>query len=154
MTEQTQLKAIIENAWDRRTSLDPTHLPYNDDLLSYLKKQRDAGATLVLATAAPEAWALAVSDYLGIFDRVLATDDTNGNLKGKRKLAIILKDAAGNQIPDNTQAAHLSFTVLSTGTSGGTFGSISAAALSFMVHEPSGIMLRVSDRSRDSSSLR
>jgi 4-hydroxybenzoate polyprenyltransferase/phosphoserine phosphatase len=79
----------------RRCSLDPTHLPYNDELLTYLAEQRKAGATLILATAAPEAWARAVADHLGIFDHVLATDDTNGNLKGRRKLAAILKDAAG-----------------------------------------------------------
>jgi 4-hydroxybenzoate polyprenyltransferase/phosphoserine phosphatase len=78
-----------------RYSLDVPNLPFNDELLSYLKDKQNSGMRLVLATAAPISWAKAVSDHLGIFDRVLATDGTTGNLKGKRKLALILKDAAG-----------------------------------------------------------
>jgi len=79
----------------RRCALDVANLPFNEELLSFLKKKREAGLELVLATAAPRAWAQSVSDYLAIFERVLATDETNGNLKGKRKLAMILKDAGG-----------------------------------------------------------
>jgi 4-hydroxybenzoate polyprenyltransferase len=78
-----------------RRPLDVASLPFNEELLCFLKKKRESGLELVLATAAPHAWARSVSDYLAIFDRVLATDETNGNLKGKRKLAMILKDAAG-----------------------------------------------------------
>jgi hydroxymethylpyrimidine pyrophosphatase-like HAD family hydrolase len=70
-------------------------LPYNQELLTYLKKQRDSGLMLVLATAAPAPWARCVADFIALFDRVLATDETNGNLKGRRKLAAILKDCGG-----------------------------------------------------------
>ncbi len=79
----------------RRFPLDATHLPFNEELISFLRKKKQAGAELVLATASPLAWARAVSEHLAIFDRVLATDEATGNLKGKRKLALILKDAAG-----------------------------------------------------------
>lgn len=79
----------------RRCPLDVANLPFNEELLSFLKKKRESGLELVLATAAPSAWAQSVSEYLAIFERVLATDETNGNLKGKRKLAMILKDAGG-----------------------------------------------------------
>jgi 4-hydroxybenzoate polyprenyltransferase/phosphoserine phosphatase len=79
----------------RRSTLDVANLPFNDELLAFLKKQRDSGVTLVLATSAPYAWARAVSDHLAIFERILATDETRGNLKGKRKLGMILKDADG-----------------------------------------------------------
>jgi phosphoserine phosphatase len=79
----------------RRFPVDPAHLPFNEELLILLRQKRASGLPLVLATAAPLAWARAVSDHLGIFDRVLATDDTSGNLKGKRKLALILADAGG-----------------------------------------------------------
>src|SRR6202050_1918635 len=78
-----------------RCALDVANLPYNDELLSFLKDERKAGLALVLATAAPQAWAQSVSQYLGIFDRILGTTEANGNLKGKRKLALILKDADG-----------------------------------------------------------
>jgi len=76
-------------------TLDVANLPYNEELLSFLQEERAAGQALVLATAAPHAWAESISWHLGIFDRVLATNDTNGNLKGKRKLALILQDADG-----------------------------------------------------------
>jgi len=78
-----------------RCALDVTNLPFNEELLSYLKEKRNSGLELVLATGAPYAWARAISDHLAIFARVLATDGTNGNLKGKRKLALILQDADG-----------------------------------------------------------
>jgi 4-hydroxybenzoate polyprenyltransferase/phosphoserine phosphatase len=78
-----------------RCTLDVANLPFNEELLSFLKKKREAGLELVVATAAPYAWARSVADHLAIFERVLATDETNGNLKGKRKLALILKDAGG-----------------------------------------------------------
>lgn len=79
----------------RRYALDVANLPFNEELLGLLKKKRDAGAALVLATSAPYGWARAVADHLGIFERILATDEANGNLKGRRKLAMIEKDAGG-----------------------------------------------------------
>jgi 4-hydroxybenzoate polyprenyltransferase/phosphoserine phosphatase len=79
----------------RRSVLDVANLPFNEELISFLKKEREFGLELVLATAAPQAWARSISDHLGIFDRVLATDTTTGNLKGRRKLAMILNDAGG-----------------------------------------------------------
>jgi len=78
-----------------RGGLDVANLPFNEDLLCYLKKKRESGAVLVLATSAAQAWAESVSEHMGIFDRVLATSAVNGNLKGKRKLAMILKDVGG-----------------------------------------------------------
>jgi 4-hydroxybenzoate polyprenyltransferase len=79
----------------RLCPLDVANLPFNHELLSFLKKKRESGLELVLATSAAKAWARAVSDHLAIFERVLATDETTGNLKGKRKLAMILQDAGG-----------------------------------------------------------
>jgi 4-hydroxybenzoate polyprenyltransferase/phosphoserine phosphatase len=88
---RARLKAEIAS----RCPLDVTNLPFNENLIAYLKEKRASGLSLVLATAAPYAWARAISDHLALFDRVLATDDRNGNLKGRRKLARILQDAAG-----------------------------------------------------------
>ena len=85
----------LKSEMARRSQLDAAHLPFNEELLALLKRKREAGLSLVLATAAPLAWARSVSDHLALFDRVLATDETNGNLKGQRKLAMILADAGG-----------------------------------------------------------
>lgn len=79
----------------RRTLLDVSRLPYNEDLVSFLKEERNAGQTLVLASGAPFEWAHAVSLHLNLFDRVLATDGKHGNLKGRTKLALIQQDCDG-----------------------------------------------------------
>jgi 4-hydroxybenzoate polyprenyltransferase len=88
-------RARLKTELASRYSLDVANLPFNEELLFFLKKKRESGLELVLATAAPYAWAQSISEHLAIFDRVLATDATTGNLKGKRKLAMILKDAGG-----------------------------------------------------------
>jgi 4-hydroxybenzoate polyprenyltransferase len=79
----------------RRTLLDVSHLPYNENLVSFLRDERQAGQTLVLASGAPFEWAHAVSLHLNLFDRVLATDGKHGNLKGLTKLALIEQDCEG-----------------------------------------------------------
>ncbi len=74
----------------------PEILPYRPEVLDWLKEKRRAqGARIYLATAAPEAWARAVSEHLGLFDGVLASNDTV-NLKGTAKLKAI-KDICGDQ---------------------------------------------------------
>jgi 4-hydroxybenzoate polyprenyltransferase len=88
-------RARLKTEIASRSALDVVNLPYNQELVSFLKEERAAGQTLVLATAAPYEWAAAISRHLGLFDRVLATDETHGNLKGKRKLELILQDAHG-----------------------------------------------------------
>jgi 4-hydroxybenzoate polyprenyltransferase/phosphoserine phosphatase len=53
--------------------IDAASLPWNFPLLGYLRQRRDAGDRLILATGAASAVAQAVSEYLGIFDCVIAT---------------------------------------------------------------------------------
>ena len=62
--------------------------PYRRDLLEYLEAERSRGRRLVLATAAHRSIAEPVATYLGLFDTVLATDESH-NLKGGAKLAAI-----------------------------------------------------------------
>jgi 4-hydroxybenzoate polyprenyltransferase/phosphoglycolate phosphatase-like HAD superfamily hydrolase len=64
--------------------LDPATLPYNTELLEYLKQQKSAGRTLILATGANESVGRSVFDHLGIFDLVLASDGQR-NLTGRKK---------------------------------------------------------------------
>ncbi|MZR31704.1 UbiA family prenyltransferase [Sneathiella litorea] len=70
-------------------------LPYEDDLLDYLKQQKSQGKELILATATHQRYANQVAEHLGIFDRVMATED-NFNLKGKNKLTAI-KEMLGDE---------------------------------------------------------
>ena len=67
---------------------DPRRLPYREEILEHLRELRLAGVSLVLATATTAKVANRVSGHLGIFDAVLASDETR-NLKGPAKLAAI-----------------------------------------------------------------
>lgn len=77
----------------RRVVLPAEQLPYREELLDYLRAEKAAGREIVLATAAHRSIADGVAAHLGLFDRVLATDDTR-NLKGANKLAAI-RDTVG-----------------------------------------------------------
>ncbi|WP_230851244.1 UbiA family prenyltransferase, partial [Ralstonia solanacearum] len=74
------LKARLANA----TDLDVTVLPYDDDVLEWLRAERAAGRTLVLATASHERYAQAIAAHLGLFDKTFATDD-HVNLSARNK---------------------------------------------------------------------
>jgi len=77
-------------AFKRRVStiapLDVVHLPYNQELLEYLRQQHAAGREIYLATGADTLVAERVAAHLGIFAGVLASDGSV-NLTGKNKLA-------------------------------------------------------------------
>jgi len=59
-------------------------LPWNTAVLEALHSARDNGRRCVLATAANEKIARACADHLGLFDEVLASDDST-NLKAANK---------------------------------------------------------------------
>ena len=63
-------------------------LPYNAQVLDYIKGARRAGRQGILATAADRAAAEEVAAYLGLFDAVLASEPGR-NLKGPAKLEAI-----------------------------------------------------------------
>jgi len=71
-----------------KTSINAELLPYNQDLLDYITSEKEKGRKIVLATAAHASIANQVSEHLGIFDQVLATENNN-NLKGINKLQAI-----------------------------------------------------------------
>jgi 4-hydroxybenzoate polyprenyltransferase/phosphoserine phosphatase len=88
-------RARLKTEFAARHPLDVVSLPYNQELLAFLRAQKDAGQRLVLATAAAATWAQAIAAHLRLFDRVLATTLETGNLKSRRKLKLILEDAKG-----------------------------------------------------------
>lgn len=65
-------------------SCDPATLPYDERVVDYLREERAKGRTIVLATASNIAAAQAIADHLGVFDAVVASDETT-NLKSRRK---------------------------------------------------------------------
>jgi len=102
----SQGKAALKRKLANHTHFDPTSLPYNHDLLDWLKQQRAEGRTLVLCTASDQAIATAIADHLGVFDDVMASDGTC-NLAGKHKAEALEQrfgpagfDYAGNSNAD------------------------------------------------------
>lgn len=71
-----------------RTPFPAASLPYHQELIEYLRAQREQGRRIILATAADRRIADSVADHLGLFDQVLASDGSR-NLKGTAKLASI-----------------------------------------------------------------
>lgn len=81
-------------------------LPYHQDVLGLLRKEKDRGRTLVLATGADERLAQRVAGHLGCFSEILASDG-RVNLTGKRKAQLLVArfgsggfDYAGNDRRD------------------------------------------------------
>lgn len=102
----SQGKAVLKLNLSNRTDFDPSSLPYNNDLLYWLKQQRAQGRKLILCTASDHSIAIAISEYLGIFDEVMASDGKT-NLAGKHKAKALEQrfghacfDYAGNSRAD------------------------------------------------------
>ncbi len=79
-------KANLKREVGERVLLDPSHLPYNRPLLTYLDQQKGLGRALYLTTGADRRLAERVAAHLGIFTGVLASDGRT-NLTGHNKLA-------------------------------------------------------------------
>lgn len=84
-------KARLKHEIARRVTLDVTTLPYQQDLVEFLSKERESGRELVLATASDVTFARAVADHLGFFDDRAYGSDGRVNLKGARKLALLVE---------------------------------------------------------------
>ncbi|MDO9268601.1 MAG: UbiA family prenyltransferase [Methylobacter sp.] len=102
----SQGKAVLKRNLSNRTDFDPNSLPYNHDLLDWLKQQQTQGRKLILCTASDHSIAISISQYLGIFDEVMASDGET-NLAGKHKAEALEQrfghagfDYAGNSRAD------------------------------------------------------
>lgn len=63
-------------------------MPYNVELILWLRKRAAHGHQVVLATASSKDLARRVAEHLSIFSRIFASDDTD-NLKGSRKRDVL-----------------------------------------------------------------
>ncbi|WP_213297245.1 UbiA family prenyltransferase [Paraburkholderia sacchari] len=77
-------KPALKAGLAESTNVDVTVLPYDPQVLNWLKEEREAGRPLVLATASHERYAHAIADHLGLFDQTFATAD-DVNLSSHRK---------------------------------------------------------------------
>ena len=86
--------ADLKHALAQSTPPDVSNLPYRDEVLTYIRKAREDGRRVILATASDKAVARAVADHLGLFDEVIASEPGR-NLKGAEKLKAIEAVATG-----------------------------------------------------------
>ncbi|WP_254209772.1 UbiA family prenyltransferase [Burkholderia multivorans] len=99
-------KAYLKQRLAESTNVDVTTLPYDATVVQWLKDERAAGRRLVLATATDARYAEAISNYLGLFDKTLATRGSV-NLTSHRKRDLLISefgnkgfDYAGNSHDD------------------------------------------------------
>lgn len=99
-------KAILKQHLASRTEFDPKSLPYNRELLDWLRQQKNDGRKLILCTASDKSIAISIANHLDIFDEVIASDGL-ANLAGKYKAETLEKrfgrsgfDYVGNSIAD------------------------------------------------------
>lgn len=71
-------------------SLDPAELPYDPEVLAYVRSEHAQGRYTVLATGSDQGIAQPVADYLGCFDEVLASDGSS-NRTGASKQTLLLE---------------------------------------------------------------
>ena len=58
-----------------RVTLDIEYLPYNKDVLNFVRKEHESGRRPVLVTPLPEGYGRQVADHLGLFSRVVTGEE-------------------------------------------------------------------------------
>lgn len=82
-------KAYLKQQLASHFSFEPSILPYNTELLTWLKSEKENGAKLYLVSASDEKIVGAVAGSVGIFDGYYGTTAERGNLSGGRKAALL-----------------------------------------------------------------
>jgi 4-hydroxybenzoate polyprenyltransferase len=110
-------KAYFKHKIAQHVTLDVATLPYRENVLTFLQREKASGRMLVLATAAHQTIAQAVASHLKLFDDVIASD-AHTNMKGTTKRDALKQrfgvyDYIGDSRADLPilQAAHESFLV-------------------------------------------
>ncbi|HEY1588108.1 MAG TPA: UbiA family prenyltransferase [Rhodanobacter sp.] len=115
-------KAFLKQQIARRIGLDASTLPYNRDVLDWVRAQQEL-RTVTLCTAADHRLAESVAQHVGGFSTVLASDGTR-NLSGRSKAQALVAiygergfDYAGNAAIDLKVWCHArSAIVIESGT--------------------------------------
>ena len=89
----TRGKAALKHRLANPAAFDPASLPYDDEVLAYIREARAQGRPIYLASASNEGLVKAVADHLGLFDGWFGSDEAM-NLGGAAK-ADCLVDAFG-----------------------------------------------------------
>lgn len=91
-----QGKAVLKGRLAENTRLEVATLPYNQELLAWLRTEKARGRRLVLATASHRTLAERVASHLQVFDEVFATEGRlNLKAAAKRDLLVARFGAQG-----------------------------------------------------------
>jgi 4-hydroxybenzoate polyprenyltransferase/phosphoserine phosphatase len=77
--------------------IDVTTLPYNDEVVAFVRARRAEGVRTALVTASDQALAEAIGTHLDLFDEVYGTKDGT-NLKGPNKAAFLEETFNGKRL--------------------------------------------------------
>ena len=88
-------RSVLKARLAARAGLAAETLPYREALCDFLRMERAKGRRIILATAAHRSIAESIAAHLGLFDEVIASDETH-NLKGIVKLEAI-RAGVGNR---------------------------------------------------------
>lgn len=86
-------RAFLKRQLAGRIHLDPARLPYRQQVLDLLRQEKLTGRRIALVTAADRTLAEPISNYLGLFGEVHASDGQR-NLKGANKAAFLVEHFA------------------------------------------------------------
>jgi apolipoprotein N-acyltransferase len=99
-------RAFLKQRLAARVTVNPADLPYSSRFLAWLKKQKDEGRHIVLATASDLEMARPVANHLGLFDEIMASDGKTNLRRENKRSALVQKfgergfDYAGNSADD------------------------------------------------------
>lgn len=82
-------KPFLKKKLLQKSDIDVTLLPYNDEVIEYIKNKRSKDFKVVLVTASHQIFADKVSKHLNLFDYTFGTNNQT-NLKGKAKAKFLI----------------------------------------------------------------
>src|SRR6056297_4319272 len=85
-----QGKAALKDYLGSEADIDVTTLPYDDEVIAYIRAYRKNGGRVALVTASNQILAESIADHLQIFDEVHGSGSVR-NLKGAAKAAFLVK---------------------------------------------------------------
>jgi len=99
-----QGKASLKERLAKEVSIDVSQLPYNEDIVAFLKTEKLNNRHIVLATASHRLYAEKIAEHLGLFDQVIATEgDINMSSTVKRNRLIDVFGVKGFDYIGNSQ---------------------------------------------------
>ena len=83
-------KAALKTYLRSEADIDATSLPYDDEVIAYVRAYRAQGGRTALVTASNQVFANSIAEHLQIFDEVHGSDGVH-NLKGANKATFLVE---------------------------------------------------------------